>query len=245
MTAADVQRVANKYFNVDQSTTGWFIPMEPGAAPTAAKPSPTAKLSDGPYYYRTPGVDFGPLSRGLHSSDTRSRDEHTCSDAHRREGDSKPRERNRCDHLSDRREKHRYATRLAAGGRCSRPELAIPPCRRSRACCSTRVQPNRTSSRSRQNSKRSAPPSHFNVGAQTLEIFSQVPDQRCAAGGRFDRGTTAYAGVGRGGIRQTEKTICGPSPAPARGHELPRDRRFQARGVSSRPSAIASQLRRN
>jgi zinc protease len=37
VTAADVQRVANKYFNADQSTTGWFIPIKlPAAAPTAA-----------------------------------------------------------------------------------------------------------------------------------------------------------------------------------------------------------------
>jgi zinc protease len=27
VTPADVQRVAQKYFNVDQSTTGWFIPL--------------------------------------------------------------------------------------------------------------------------------------------------------------------------------------------------------------------------
>ncbi len=36
VTAADVQRVAQKYFNVDQSTTGWFVPVKP-AAPKAAK----------------------------------------------------------------------------------------------------------------------------------------------------------------------------------------------------------------
>lgn len=40
VTAADVQRVASKYFNVDQSTTGWFIPTPAGAAPTA---KPAAK----------------------------------------------------------------------------------------------------------------------------------------------------------------------------------------------------------
>jgi len=32
VTAADVQRVAQKYFNVDQSTTGWFVPLTPAAA---------------------------------------------------------------------------------------------------------------------------------------------------------------------------------------------------------------------
>jgi zinc protease len=65
VTAADVLRVANKYFNVDQSTTGWFIPTSAGGAPApkpaAAKPS----LSDGPYYYRTPGEDEVPGSESL------------------------------------------------------------------------------------------------------------------------------------------------------------------------------------
>ncbi len=56
VTAADVQRVANKYFNVDQSTTGWFIPTQAGAAP-AVKPAAKPSLTDGPYYYRTPGED--------------------------------------------------------------------------------------------------------------------------------------------------------------------------------------------
>jgi zinc protease len=32
VTPADVQRVAQKYFNVDQSTTGWFVPVKPNAA---------------------------------------------------------------------------------------------------------------------------------------------------------------------------------------------------------------------
>lgn len=36
VTAADVKRVANLYFNEDQSTTGWFIALTP-AAPPAAK----------------------------------------------------------------------------------------------------------------------------------------------------------------------------------------------------------------
>ncbi len=54
VTAADVQRVARKYLNVDQSTTGWFIPTSVGGAP-AAKPAAKPSLMDGPYYYRTPG----------------------------------------------------------------------------------------------------------------------------------------------------------------------------------------------
>ena len=31
VTVADIQRVANQYLNADQSTTGWFIPLVPGA----------------------------------------------------------------------------------------------------------------------------------------------------------------------------------------------------------------------
>ena len=37
VTAADVQRVANKYLNEDQSTTGWFIPTTPDAARATAE----------------------------------------------------------------------------------------------------------------------------------------------------------------------------------------------------------------
>ena len=31
VTPADVQRVAKQYFNEDQSTTGWFVPVHSGA----------------------------------------------------------------------------------------------------------------------------------------------------------------------------------------------------------------------
>jgi zinc protease len=31
VTPADVQRVAKQYFNEDQSTTGWFVPVKPTA----------------------------------------------------------------------------------------------------------------------------------------------------------------------------------------------------------------------
>ena len=31
ITPADVQRVARQYFKEDQSTTGWFIPVQPTA----------------------------------------------------------------------------------------------------------------------------------------------------------------------------------------------------------------------
>ena len=68
VTAADVQRVANQYMNIDQSTTGWFVPTTPGGASGPKKPAAKPALSDGPYYYRTLGVDDrsteAPLARG-------------------------------------------------------------------------------------------------------------------------------------------------------------------------------------
>lgn len=39
VTPADVQRVAQKYLEPDQSTTGWFIPTHPGAGVHAAQPA--------------------------------------------------------------------------------------------------------------------------------------------------------------------------------------------------------------
>jgi zinc protease len=67
VTVADVQRVAKKYFQVDQSTTGVFVPTAAagGGAKPAAKPAlmaedgtpeGTALEGRGPHYYRTPGV---------------------------------------------------------------------------------------------------------------------------------------------------------------------------------------------
>ena len=38
VTPAAVQSIANKYLNVDQSTTGWFIPILPGAPAKAGQP---------------------------------------------------------------------------------------------------------------------------------------------------------------------------------------------------------------
>ena len=35
VTAADVQRVANKYLDINQSVTGWFIPIVAAPEPTA------------------------------------------------------------------------------------------------------------------------------------------------------------------------------------------------------------------
>jgi zinc protease len=39
VTAADVKRVANLYFNVDQSTTGWFVALSPEAPKAPAAPA--------------------------------------------------------------------------------------------------------------------------------------------------------------------------------------------------------------
>ena len=61
VTPADVQRVARKYLNVDQSTTGWFIPLGAGGAP-AMKPGAKPSLTDGPYFFRNPDENFGPSS---------------------------------------------------------------------------------------------------------------------------------------------------------------------------------------
>jgi hypothetical protein len=41
VTAADVKRVANKYLDVNRSTTGWFIPLPPGGE--ATPPAPPAQ----------------------------------------------------------------------------------------------------------------------------------------------------------------------------------------------------------
>ena len=73
VTTADIQRVANEYLNVDQSTTGWFVPIQAGAgapkAPGAAAKLFNEAIGDGPYYYRTPGVAYGPLPATKSSSE--------------------------------------------------------------------------------------------------------------------------------------------------------------------------------
>jgi zinc protease len=38
VTAADVQRVANKYLDANRCTTGWFIPLPPAAPDAPAAP---------------------------------------------------------------------------------------------------------------------------------------------------------------------------------------------------------------
>jgi zinc protease len=55
VTVEDIQRVANTYFNEDQSTTGWFIPnaSSDGAAATAAPAAPVSHKVR-PQYYRDP-----------------------------------------------------------------------------------------------------------------------------------------------------------------------------------------------
>lgn len=55
VTAADVKRVAAKYLQVDQSTTGWFVPVSPEAAakPAGKKPS-RADMEPRPSYRQDP-----------------------------------------------------------------------------------------------------------------------------------------------------------------------------------------------
>ena len=77
VTAADVKRVANEFLNIDQSTTAWFVPIQPGAG-AARKPANAAnfaepQVSDGPYFYRTPGVDYGPLEATSPAADSARR----------------------------------------------------------------------------------------------------------------------------------------------------------------------------
>jgi zinc protease len=66
VTVADIQRVANRYFHEDQSTTGWFLPVAAGGT-AAATGKASLMATPGPSYYRTPGIDAqadanGPLA---------------------------------------------------------------------------------------------------------------------------------------------------------------------------------------
>lgn len=58
VTAADVKRVANLYFNEAQSTIGWFVPVEETETPgPAAAPAPSARADlnlPRPSFYRDP-----------------------------------------------------------------------------------------------------------------------------------------------------------------------------------------------
>lgn len=61
VTVQDIQRVANAYFNEDQSTTGWFIPTQSGAGvATAAAPPAWHPQKAGPSYYRNPDMPTPP-----------------------------------------------------------------------------------------------------------------------------------------------------------------------------------------
>ena len=65
VTAADVQRVAQKYLLEDSSTTAWFVPTQAasaaagGSAGAGAKPGLKVKPAGGPFYYREPGQNEG------------------------------------------------------------------------------------------------------------------------------------------------------------------------------------------
>jgi zinc protease len=58
VTAADIQRVANKYLQEDSSTTGWFVPTPAAAAAGGATGAGKPGLKDTPsgaaFYYRDP-----------------------------------------------------------------------------------------------------------------------------------------------------------------------------------------------
>lgn len=56
VTPADIKRVANRYLNEDQSTTGWFVPTVSGGAAQANGVAPKRSRVNGPYYYRSPGL---------------------------------------------------------------------------------------------------------------------------------------------------------------------------------------------
>lgn len=62
VTLADIKRVANSYFNEDQSTTGWFIPSGAGGASAAAGPQASVLPGNGPNYYRAPGAQASGVS---------------------------------------------------------------------------------------------------------------------------------------------------------------------------------------
>ena len=57
VTTADIKRVANKYLNEDQSTTGWFEPTSSGGASAGRDPTGKASRANGPNYYRSPELE--------------------------------------------------------------------------------------------------------------------------------------------------------------------------------------------
>ena len=73
VTPADVQRVAQRYFDPNQSTIGWYIALKAGGAPSATPAPATRRLAEpaewnqpepvrAPHAYRRPGesADLGP-----------------------------------------------------------------------------------------------------------------------------------------------------------------------------------------
>jgi len=61
VTAEDIKRVANAYFNEDQSTTGWFIPTQSGAGGATAAAAPALQPQKaGPNYFRNPDMPTPP-----------------------------------------------------------------------------------------------------------------------------------------------------------------------------------------
>jgi len=61
VTLQDIQRVARRYFNEDQSTTGWFVPTQTGTATAgatshSAAPSALPAAKPGPSHYRHPDL---------------------------------------------------------------------------------------------------------------------------------------------------------------------------------------------
>jgi zinc protease len=70
VTTADVRRVANKYLNVDQSTTGWYLPTGEGVgAPSAAKPELSPENSGPkPKFLYDPDLPAEPTESGASSA---------------------------------------------------------------------------------------------------------------------------------------------------------------------------------
>lgn len=68
VTTADIQRVAQQYLNEDASTTGWFVPTQPGAAGPGkvnAKAGHHDEGVGGPFYYRNPAHAHGAAAADL------------------------------------------------------------------------------------------------------------------------------------------------------------------------------------
>lgn len=62
VTVADIQRVANRYLNEDQSTTGWFVPTVAGGSAAPKGVAGKGARVAGPNYYRSPDIEAPALS---------------------------------------------------------------------------------------------------------------------------------------------------------------------------------------